>query len=111
MAQAVSHVIGIGSQWTTANVRQKATVICEVRGSQTDKRLMYEPRGSIQRRIVEIHGALHQQWSDNGVLAAVWKHELLERRAAHCSNDWSQDVTGALDKPSGYRVQFTLLVW
>ena len=26
------------------NVRQKATVVCEVRGSQTNKRLMYEPR-------------------------------------------------------------------
>jgi len=30
------HVIEIGSQWATANVRQKATVICEVRGSQTN---------------------------------------------------------------------------
>jgi len=28
------HVIGIGPQWATTNVRQKATVICEVRGSQ-----------------------------------------------------------------------------
>ena len=25
------HVMGIGSQWATANVRQKATVVCEVR--------------------------------------------------------------------------------
>jgi len=31
--------------------------------------------------------------------------------ALHTSDDWSQDVTGALDKPSGYRVQFTLLGW
>jgi len=38
------HVIGIGPQWATANVRQKATVVCEVRGSQSDKRLMHEPR-------------------------------------------------------------------
>ena len=44
VAQAAPHVIGIGPQWATANVRQKATVICEVRGSQSDKRLMYEPR-------------------------------------------------------------------
>ena len=34
------HVIGIGPQWATANVRQKTTVVCEVRGSQSDKRLM-----------------------------------------------------------------------
>jgi len=26
------------------NGRQKATVVCEVRGSQSTKRLMYEPR-------------------------------------------------------------------
>jgi len=38
------HVIGIGPQWATANVLQKATVVCEVRGSQSNKRLMYEPR-------------------------------------------------------------------
>jgi len=35
------HVIGIGPQWATANVRQKATVVCEVRGSQSNKRLMH----------------------------------------------------------------------
>ena len=38
------NVIGIGPQWATTNVRQKATVVCEVRGSQSTKRLMYEPR-------------------------------------------------------------------
>ena len=38
------HVIGIGPQWATTNVRQKATVVCEVRGSQSDKRLMHKPR-------------------------------------------------------------------
>ena len=32
------HVIGIGPQWATTNVRQKATVVCEVRGSQSTKR-------------------------------------------------------------------------
>ena len=37
------HVIGIGPQWATTNVRQKATVVCEVRGSRSNKRLMYEP--------------------------------------------------------------------
>ena len=28
------HVIGVGAQWATTNVRQKATVVCEVRGSR-----------------------------------------------------------------------------
>ena len=42
--EQLPHVIGIGLQWATTNVRQKATVVCEVRGSQSDKRLMYEPR-------------------------------------------------------------------
>jgi len=37
------HVIGVGAQRATTNVRQKATVVCEVRGSQSDKQLMYEP--------------------------------------------------------------------
>jgi len=37
------HVTGIGPQWVTTNVRQKATVVCEVRGSRSNKRLMYEP--------------------------------------------------------------------
>jgi len=37
-------ICGIGPQWATANVRQKATVVCEGRGSQSDKRLMHEPR-------------------------------------------------------------------
>jgi len=27
------HVIGVGPQWATTNVRQKATIVCEVRGS------------------------------------------------------------------------------
>ena len=34
------NVIGVGPQWATANVRQKATVVCEVSGSQSTKRLM-----------------------------------------------------------------------
>jgi len=38
------HVIGFGPQWATTNVRQKATAVSEVRGSQYDKRLVYEPR-------------------------------------------------------------------
>ena len=38
------HVIGVGPQWVTTNVRQKATVVCEVHGSRYNKRLMYEPR-------------------------------------------------------------------
>ena len=41
--EQLPHVIGIGSQWATINVRQKATVVWEVRGSQSDKRLMHEP--------------------------------------------------------------------
>ena len=43
------NVIGIGPQWATTNVRQKATVVCEVRGSQSTKRLMYEPTILTQR--------------------------------------------------------------
>jgi len=42
--EQLPRVIGVRAQWATTNVRQKATVVCEVRGSQTDKRLMYEPR-------------------------------------------------------------------
>jgi len=38
------HVIGVGPQWATTYVRQKATVVCEVRGSRSNKRLTYEPR-------------------------------------------------------------------
>ena len=37
------HVTRIGPQWVTTNVRQKATVVCEVRGSRSNKRLIYEP--------------------------------------------------------------------
>jgi len=42
------HVIGVGPQWATTNVRQKATVVCEVRGSRSNKRLMYEPRDLVK---------------------------------------------------------------
>ena len=42
--EQLPHVIGIRPQWATTNVRQKATVVCEVRGSRSNKRLMYEPR-------------------------------------------------------------------
>jgi len=42
--EQLSHVIGVGAQWATTNVRQNATVVCEVRGSRSNKRLMYEPR-------------------------------------------------------------------
>jgi len=42
--EQLPHVIGVGPQWVTTNVRQKATVVCEVRGSRSNKRLMYEPR-------------------------------------------------------------------
>jgi len=31
--EQLPHVIGVGPQWATTNVRQKATVVCEVRGS------------------------------------------------------------------------------
>jgi len=30
------HVIGVGPQWATTHVRQKATVVCEVRGSRSN---------------------------------------------------------------------------
>jgi len=40
----LSHVTGVGSQWAMTNVRQKVTVICEVHGSHSKERLMYEHR-------------------------------------------------------------------
>jgi len=42
--EQLPQVIGVGPQWAMTNVRQKATVVCEVCGSQSTKRLMYEPR-------------------------------------------------------------------
>jgi len=36
------HVIGIGPQWATTNVRQKATVVCVVRGSQSTKPAVFK---------------------------------------------------------------------
>ena len=42
--EQLPRVIGVGAQWATTNVRQKTTVVCEVRGSRSNERLMYEPR-------------------------------------------------------------------
>jgi len=42
--EQLPRVIGDGPQWATTNVRQKATVVCEIRDSRSNKRLMYEPR-------------------------------------------------------------------
>jgi len=53
--EQLPHVIGVGPQWATTNVRQMATVVCEVRGSRSNKRLMYEPR--VRSRDLE-HNAL-----------------------------------------------------
>ena len=52
------HVIGIGPQWATADVQQKATVVCEVRGSQSTKRLMYEPRDLEHNALTDWQGNL-----------------------------------------------------
>jgi len=41
--EQLPHVIGIGPQWATTIIRQKATVVCDVRGSRSNERLMYEP--------------------------------------------------------------------
>ena len=41
VAQAASACHWNWTEWATANVRHKATVVCEVRGSQSDKRLGY----------------------------------------------------------------------
>jgi len=38
--EQLPHVTGVGPQWATTNVRQKATVVSEVRGSRSNKRLM-----------------------------------------------------------------------
>jgi len=35
--EQLPHIIGAGAQWVTTNVRQKATVVCKVRGSRSDK--------------------------------------------------------------------------
>jgi len=42
--EQLPHVIGVGPQWAKTNVRQKATVVCEVRGNRSNERLVYEPR-------------------------------------------------------------------
>jgi len=47
--EQLAHVIGVGAQWATTNVRQKATVVCEVRGSRSNDRLMYEPLATLNR--------------------------------------------------------------
>ena len=51
--EQLPNVIGVGPQWATANVRQKATVVCEVRGSRSNKRLMYE---SSSRMLCYVNG-------------------------------------------------------
>ena len=55
------HVIGIGPQWATANVRQKAAVVCEVRGSQSDKRLTQVVRiilpSNLPRKLTSVHSS------------------------------------------------------
>ena len=38
--EQLPRVIGVGAQWATTNVRQKATVVCEVRGSRSNERLV-----------------------------------------------------------------------
>ena len=35
--EQLPRVIGVGAQWATTHVRQKATVVCEVRGSRCNK--------------------------------------------------------------------------
>jgi len=42
--EQLPRVIGIGPQWATTNVRQKTEVVGQVRGSRSNKRLMYQPR-------------------------------------------------------------------
>ena len=54
--EQLPHVIGVGAQWATTNVRQKATVVCEVRGSRSNKRLMYEPRDLEHKVKVKVNG-------------------------------------------------------
>jgi len=40
--EQLPHVIRVRPQLATTNVRQKATVVCEVHGSGSNERLMYE---------------------------------------------------------------------
>jgi len=35
--EQLPHVIVVGPQWATTHVRQKATVVCEVRGSRSNE--------------------------------------------------------------------------
>jgi len=59
------HVIGVGAQCAKANVRQKATVVCEVRGSQSTKRLMYESRDLEHNALTDWQLVqLPQHWCD-----------------------------------------------
>ena len=51
--EQLPNVIGVGPQWATANVRQKATVVREVRGSRSNKRLVYE---SSSRMLCYVNG-------------------------------------------------------
>jgi len=74
--EQLPHVIGVEPQWATANVRQKATVICEVRGSQTDKRLMYEPRDLEHNALTDWHSQCSclnagVMWSSSVAFAAA----------------------------------------
>ena len=62
--EQLPHVIGIGPQWATINVRQKATVVCEVRWSRSNWRLMYEPR-DLEHELMD-----WQQWRNDGLAAA-----------------------------------------
>ena len=51
------HVIGIGPQWATANVRQKATVVCEVLfpgRRQTPSQILDQPLFVVTRQRIEM---------------------------------------------------------
>jgi len=84
--EQLPHVIGVGPQWATTNVRQKTTVVCEVRGSCSNKRLMYEPRdvtwlsrcsgGSIGSSSCSSCSSIStqhsSQWCCVGLVSCVW---------------------------------------
>jgi len=83
------NVIGIGPQWATTNVRQKAIVVCEVRGSQSTKRLLYESRDLEHNALtdwqpVQLHSI---------ALATRGKNE------SHASKDWTRGSTSAVRCP------------
>ena len=89
--EQLPHVIGVGPQWATTNVRQKATVVCEVRGSRSNKGLMYEPRDLEHNAMVDGLGSGNQcSCRNDNVTCCEWQIQ-----------DTVVTPTGACDQAGG----------